>query len=92
MIPELLTPIEVADRLRVSIRWVYSHHHQLGSIKVGGFVRVPVDGLLAYLDRAAHSSRSALRVPINKKALVARSMAEARESFRERNAGNGRKG
>jgi hypothetical protein len=43
-----LTAQQVADRLQVSVSWVYKHKYLLGGIRVGGRMwRFPEEGLRA---------------------------------------------
>jgi excisionase family DNA binding protein len=45
-----LTASQVAERLQVSVSWVYKHKHLLGGVQVGERMwRFPEEWLLAYL-------------------------------------------
>jgi hypothetical protein len=56
----LLTAVEVADRFKVTRKWVYRHAEALGAVRVGGrALRFTEDGLARYLD--AQRQRQAAR-------------------------------
>ncbi len=44
-----LKPAEVAERLSISEKWVYSHAAELGAVKLGGCLRIPESRLALYL-------------------------------------------
>jgi hypothetical protein len=49
--PVLLTAAEVADRFKVTRKWVYRHAAVLGGVRLGGrALRFTEDGLARYLD------------------------------------------
>lgn len=46
-----LTPVAVATRLEVAVRWVYRHKRELGGVKVGKYLRFPESALRRRLER-----------------------------------------
>ena len=48
-----LTAEQVADRLAVSLAWVYANRELLGGSKIGGNVRFPERAIIRYLQSAA---------------------------------------
>ncbi len=60
---EFLTPEEVAERLKVSVRWVRDHREALGGIQLGGYVRFTVEALEENVRRiAAEQVEASLKV------------------------------
>jgi predicted DNA-binding transcriptional regulator AlpA len=49
----LLVPAELAKILRVPTSWVYSHHEQLPTIRLGRYLRWRLADVLAYLEKQA---------------------------------------
>lgn len=60
-VTELLTPQEVAARLRVSRAWVYRNRDQIGFRQIGGAVRFSIDDIEAYLERSHQPPQPAER-------------------------------
>lgn len=61
-LPELLKVPEAAAALRVDESWVYRHWPELGGSKAGG-VKIPVSGILAYLEaRKGRARKGPVRV------------------------------
>ena len=43
--PTVISPVEVSNLLRKSIKWVYANAHQLGAAKIGGSIIFTREGL-----------------------------------------------
>lgn len=64
MTSHLLTPEEAAAALRVPLRWIYAHKSDVGARRIGGYLRIPVESLDAYVNREGHP----IRVSVDPKA------------------------
>lgn len=89
----LLTPEEAAAILNIrskdgspNARWIYTHKREVGAKKIGGFLRVPLENLNAYIHREPEAPPPIPTRGSSNEA-VARLIAEARESLRQKRTG-----
>jgi hypothetical protein len=96
----LLTPEQAAEILNLrkkdgslNVFWIYDHKKELGAIKVGGYVRIPVPALNAYITREPerrHVPAQSIRRLVGND-YTAQLAREAREQIRERRANKDRR-